>query len=107
MKKIIGVILALIISLSAFFISGCNSVGLTSYDTRTTANCLIYTGYRDATDNAHDGYVDYYYDKDTGVMYACRGWSADSETITALYKADGSLVTYEEWLQNRNNAKGE
>ena len=87
-----------VLIISTYFLVGCTSTGgngVSHFNTSPLANCLTYTGY---SDRLGAGDIYYYYDKDTNVMYAC----TNTKAISVLYNADGTLVTYDEWLSNRN-----
>lgn len=77
---------------------GCDG-DVSIHNNSASANCLTYTGYSDKFYYSDFGRkeVDYFYDNNTKVMYAY-GY----RSITPLYNADGTLVTYDEWIINRN-----
>jgi hypothetical protein len=50
-------------------------------------------------------WIEYYYHKDTGVVYMYvvnSNGNGISGGIAPLYKADGTIMTYEEFMQNEN-----
>lgn len=68
-----------------------------AFDYKSYANNITYTGYFDRIDESYN-WIYYYYDKDTNVVY----FGSDTEVTAPLYNADGTLVTYDKWLSNRN-----
>lgn len=96
-KKSLVILLTVLLIISINFLVGCTSTsgnGVSHFNTSPLANCLTYTGY---SDRLGAGDIYYYYDKDTNVMYAC----TNTKAISVLYNADCTLVTYDEWLSNR------
>ena len=97
-KKSLVILLTVLLIISINFLIGCTSTsgdGVSHFNTSPLANCLTYTGY---SDRLGAGDIYYYYDKDTNVMYVF----TNTKAISLLYNADGTLVTYDEWLGNRN-----
>lgn len=96
-KKVIFILMMVVLIISTYFLVGCDG-DVSILNNSASANCLIYTGYSDKFYYSDFGRkeVDYFYDNNTKVMYAY-----GMRTITPLYNADGTLVTYDEWLSNR------
>lgn len=94
-KRVITIIFLLVLTVSVCFFTGCEAAQGSYMNPYPKADCIVFTGYSD--DFGTSGYTEYYYDKDTNVMYAY----TNSNIVTPLYKADGTLVTYDEWLSMR------
>ena len=52
--------------------------------------------------NGNDGFH-YYYDADTNVVYVTMSKSSHTNGLSPVYKADGTLMTLEELLANKNH----
>ena len=102
MKKI--VLTAIIIAFLVLSASGCDHQITDSIhkanSNAVVANGFVLTNYKDFI----NGNVIYYlYSTDTDVMYVEYSPSGYSSAFVPIYKPDGTLLTYTEWVKERTD----